>query len=331
VTVHFIGTLGKIPYKQATVRKIRFLHMTDLPEIVKVISGKGFIPIDEDYFGALQIMLYTQVLREPTNLSRNFTFNPDKSFYAHICFCIDDFVLQTFDVNFDQQAFIIHEAQAQQDLLSLICAYDGILDSFVVVASALATVISRINLIKNHPVLRFKPNRIRFECYADTALVLTLKGTALDKCKIEDGDNVPPPPPPPPVDKVPPGTPVDVTLPDDGIDDGGDTVPFPIDQPPPPLDFPIGVQCSKYLCIAEITSGLNGTQRRETVFFGVIEDFYFSPQSGGDKPTILITCYGIPLPEGDDVCSPSPTTYVFLQTDLDDYISHEIISVELVP
>lgn len=185
----------------------------------------------------MQIYLYVQVLRESESVSRNFTWNPDKSFFAHVTFCIDEFVLWEHDVNFDSQVFFVHDGQASQNLLSLICAYDGVLDSFVQVGQILGTVLSRTNLITNHPYLRFQPNRIRFECFGSTALVLTLKGTFLEKCRPEDGNPVPPPPPPSPVPFTPPGTPVEVSPPEDGLDDGGDTVPFPIDelQPPPPF------------------------------------------------------------------------------------------------
>lgn len=208
-----------------------------LPDIVRIVSGKGIITIPESYFSALQISLYVQVLREPRSPSKNFTWNPDRSFYAHVAFCIDDFVLRGEDVNFASQVFDIHNGQDSQNLLSLICAYDGILDSFVSIGNVIGVVLSRTNLIKAHPYLRMPINRIRFECFASTALKLTLKGIALSKCTLEDGDSTPPPPPPPPVELVPPSTPVVTSPAEDGDSDGGDTVPDPLDQPdiPPPV------------------------------------------------------------------------------------------------
>lgn len=209
---------------------------TEFAPIERIISGKGVITIPEDWGSALQIFLYTQVIRDVATPSLNLTFNPDKGFYAHITFCIDDFVLQTFDVNFRSQVFEILKNQESQNLLSLICAYDGILDSFVQVGNVIGVVLSRQNKIKSHPYLRFKPNVIRFECFSSCALKLTLKGTELVKCAFEDGSSTPPPPPPPPTPQVPSEDPVVVSPPLPPEQPGGgedDTLPFPTDDFPP--------------------------------------------------------------------------------------------------
>lgn len=208
--------------------------MAEFDPVQRMISGKGIITIPEDWGGALQIFLYTSLARDVQTPSKNLTFNPDKGFYAHICFCIDDYVLYSLDVNFEQQVFLIHDQQPSQNLLSLICAYDGILDSFVQLGDAISVVISRTNLIKSHQYLRFRPNKIRFECFSSCALQLTLKGTKLDRCNLEDGTSSPPPPPPPPYPKVPADVPVIVDPPEPGDDEGEDTSPFPIDQFPDP-------------------------------------------------------------------------------------------------
>lgn len=265
---------------------------TEIPEIVRTISGKGVITIPENFVEALQIYLYVQVLRESQSVSRNLTWNPDRSFYAHVTFCIDNFVLWEYDVNFDKQVFLVHDGQASQNLLSLICAYDGVLDSFVQVGQILGTVLSRTNLITNHPYLRFQPNRIRFECFGSTALVLTLKGTFLEKCRPEDGSPVPPPPPPPPVPFVPPGTPVEVSPPEDGLDDGGDTIPFPIDEPPDPgIDFPFGEECVLYNVTAVVSSiNLENSPRTITLpVFGIISGARIDPPA----PNTQSFTYGV--------------------------------------
>lgn len=262
---------------------------TALPEIVRVISGKGIITIPEDYFSALQICLYVQVLREPRTPSRNLTWNPDRSFYAHITFCIDDFVLREEDVNFNSQVYDLHDGQSSQNLLSLICAYDGILDSFVSVGNVIGVTLSRTNLIKSHPYLRSRINRIRFECFSNTALQLTLKGTALEKCDPQDGTSTPPPPPPPPVTPVLPDEPVTVSPPEDGDNDGGDTVPFPTDSPEE-SGFPIGEPCESVTLAWSTTDGNgNVTQITQTVF-AVVDGQRITGTPGSYE--VFVTCQG---------------------------------------
>lgn len=217
-----------------------------LEDIVRNISGKGIINIPATYRESLEVLLYVQVLREPRNVSRNFTWNPDKSFYAHITFCIDDFVLAEYDVSFESQVYCIHRSQPSQNLLSLICAYDGILDSFVQVGNAIGFVISRTNLITEHPFVTFQANKIRFECFSTSALKLTLKGTKLAKCRPEDGEPLLPPPPPEPIIKVPFDEPILTSEAYDEEEDGGDTVPNPIDFPEV-VDLPFGAECLPYL------------------------------------------------------------------------------------
>jgi len=261
-----------------------------LPEIVRTISGKGIITIPEDYLSALQILLYVQVLREPLSPSRNFTWNPDRSFYAHIAFCQDDFVVREEDVNFNSQVYELWNGQESQNLLSLICAYDGILDSFVSVGNVIGITLSRTNLIKSHPYVRPLFNRIRFECFASTALLLTLKGTSLEKCDPQDGSSQPPPSPPPPATPVPPTEPVEVSPPEDGLDDGGDTIPFPIDEPEPGGDFPQGEPCESVVMVWNTIDGSgNASQITQTVF-GIVEGQRISGTPGSFE--IFVTCQG---------------------------------------
>jgi hypothetical protein len=205
---------------------------TFLPSIERTISGKGVIEIPEDYGSALSILLYTQVIRDVRSPSVNLTYNPDRGFYANVCFCVGDFVLATFAVNYKQQVFEVLSNQPSQNLLSLICAYEGILDSFVQYASAFQIPYIKINRIYSHSYLRFLPNKIKFECFGSCALRLTLKGIELDRCEIDQGNSASPPPPPDPISEVPFDVPLVITPAYDGGDDGGDTVPFPIDGDP---------------------------------------------------------------------------------------------------
>lgn len=190
--------------------------MANPADIVRTISGKGEIRITDDFQDTSSIFLYVQVLRKSTNVSINYTWNPDKSFYAHVAFCIDDFVLQTYDVNFEQQAFQVWDGMSAQNLLATKC-----------LASQL---IPGESLIAQMEYNSFQANKIKFECFASTALKLTLKGDALDVCLEEHKRPQPPPPPPPPLPQVPPGTPVQVSPGYDDPQGDADTDPFPADE-----------------------------------------------------------------------------------------------------
>lgn len=303
---------------------------TPQPEIVRTISGKGVILIPEDYFSSLQIILYAQILRKPKNRSANITWNPDRSFYAHITFCFDDFVLSEFDMNFDSQMWIIHDGQSGQNLLSLICAYDGILDSFVSIGNVIGVTLSRTNLIKSHPYLRFVPNRIRFECFSDSAITLTLKGTALDKCDFQDGDNTPPPPPPPPVEEVPSGEFVEVSPPFDGDEDGGDTLPFPGDFIPDPPILPAGEECLLY----EVSGVLENPNGPNTISIpivftaqGIIEDVFV--ESDTDPGTTAANLYCICGGEPGNTCIQG--TKVEILSQFDEGATFTLDMVNLLP
>lgn len=299
--------------------------MAALPEIQRTISGKGEIRIPEQYTEALQIYLYTQVVRKVLTPSLNTTFNPDKSFYAHISFCIDDYVLYNLDVNFDQQAYLIHDGGVAQNLLSLICAYDGILDSFVELGISLDIVVSRINRIKNHPYNRFVPNKIKFECFASTALVLTLKGTELEKCNSADGEPVPPPPPPAPRAALPPGTPIETTPPYDDPSGGQDTQPFPIDEPEEPPST--GDPCVSY----DVTYRYlrQGVEFIATIpLWGEIGNIAIDNDSTGTGSRVSIECRGISISEP---CGTFRFVRVESEGNLNFYSDATIISIVASP
>jgi hypothetical protein len=264
--------------------------MPELIRVERIISGKGLIQIPTEYNNALDIFLYANLIRDSSNPSINFTWNPDKGFYAHITFCIDDYVLYGFDMNFKNQVWEIFTNQPSQNLLSLICQYDGILDSFVSVGNVIGITLSRTNLIKNHPYQRFRPNKIRFECFAECAIKLTLTGNELQKCNPIDGEETPPPPPPePPTSLLPPTSPVEVSPPYEGENDGGDTVPFPIDSPPDE-EFPVGEPCILFRVIFETVDGGGNVGEIVEIVFGVIDNVEIEGSIG--NYSIFITCQG---------------------------------------
>jgi len=216
----------------------------ELPVFERTISGRGVLQIPEEYQKALDVFLYTQLLRPNRTEYLNVAYNPGRKFLANVTFCIDEYVYADYAINYDNQVIQIFDGQASQNLLSLICAHDDVLDSFTSFAVALGIFVSRNNSIKEHKYKTFVPNRLRFVCYGTTALRISLRGNAFSQCDEQDGTPTPPPPKPVPLPPLPPDEPVEVSPPYDGVDDGGDTRPIPIDDYP--VDAPPTEQCLSY-------------------------------------------------------------------------------------
>jgi len=178
--------------------------MAEIPPIERVISGKGIIKIPQAFNKARQILLYVDLLRPPTNEYQNYTWNPSRSFYAHVAFCIDNYVLYDYDVNFAQQVFQVFEGQDSQNYLALYCSHEDVLNSFVQYAVASGFPYFKNNSIKDYPYTVFIPNNIKFFCYTDCALRLTLSAREFFTCDPDAGQPTPPPPPPPQWRRHPP-------------------------------------------------------------------------------------------------------------------------------
>ena len=253
--------------------------MVDLPEVSRTISGKGEIKIPNEYGKAKNAYLYINVIRRVKTPSLNFTWNPDKGFYAHVSFCIDDYVLQTYDVNFVEQVFHVYDGMQSQILVSLKCAVREIL--------------GRTPLISTHKHNTFDANRIKFECFASTALKLTLKGEKLDLCDEEDAAPNAPPNPPPKIPEVPPDAGLEVDPPYEDDPDGNNTNPFPGDEEKN-NDFPIGDVCEQLNVTIRYRLSPNEEFRNSTEgVYGPINsiDYVEDPRQPGIY-TFVINCRG---------------------------------------
>lgn len=245
--------------------------------IIRTISGKGEIRIPNEYKDTSSIFLYCQVLRKVRTPSINLQWNPDKGFYAHVAFCIDDFVLQTFDINFEQQVFQVWDGMSAQVLLAVKC-----------LASQL---IPNEALITQMEYNSFNANKIKFECFASTALQLTLKGDALDVCLESHKRPQPPPPPPPPLPQIPYNKDAKVSPPYDDPQGQQDTQPFPGDKVETPTQ---GNPCTAYMVTYSYTAiNTGGNTNRITNqvirLWGVIGAIKAGRDSKGD-PQISIEC-----------------------------------------
>jgi len=258
--------------------------MAELTRFERVISGTGSIRIPDEYRNARDVYLYIDEVRKPHNEYLNVSWRPPRGFYANVTFCVDDHVWRDFAVDFKSQVFLIYSGQASQNLLSLICALDNVLDSFVNFAAQLLFFYTKNNSIKSHGYETFIPNNIRFRCYSNAALRLVLTGNELDRCNPADGTPTPPPPPPPPPTPVPTDEAVEVSPPYED-DDELTYEPFPTDEEPDGGDQII---CGLYLVTLRIIQPGGGSFAAPYYARGVVEDArIFLPGDGSEQIQIF--------------------------------------------
>jgi hypothetical protein len=233
----------------------------------------------------------------PKNRYLNKNWSPDQGQYANLTFCYQDYVALSFAQKYELQSWIVHNNESSQLGASLVCMYDGILDTFVNFAIALnLPVIQRQNDIKEHPYSSFQYDELRFDCYADTALTLTLIGEKIAKCKPGDAPTRPPQIPPRQTETVPPGVPLSeesVPLsPPYGDEPSDKENPFPGDIPtPPPVDeFPVGEECVPIQMRWYAQDGDGNEQTISRVVFGVVEGQRVVGSPG--SYSIFVTCQG---------------------------------------
>ena len=250
----------------------------------RIISGTGEIALTQPFRDSLDIWLYVDVIRMPGNMYINKNWTPSRSDFAKITWLYQGYVQREDTLRYPRQMLQVFENQSSQNLLALICAYDGILDSFFELATCIAECvpISRTNLIKERQYKQYTVDRLQFKCYNDAALRLTLKSRRLEKCDNDDGRRRPPPPPPPPPVMVPPGTPVqdqgyDISPPlPDNIEG---TQPNPLDEEN--ADFPVGEEC-EIIGIRAVADApiLPMPIDVSTAVYGPLEGFTFNTDDG---------------------------------------------------
>jgi len=220
---------------------------TELSPLIRTVSGKGSIAIPEDFANASLIVLYMDVIREARSVYRNFNSNPSESFFARVAACYDDYVLQSFQVEFDRQMFQVFPGDVSDVMQAVKCLERSLflpLKAIAIIAGGDITIPDPFPLDVYEPQ-GYVPNNFKFVCYGGTALRLTLKGFENENCGDAEFPRKKPPTPPPPPDKFDPDEPVDVSPPDPNYPD--DTDPFEGDEVlEPPLELPIEGECLRY-------------------------------------------------------------------------------------
>lgn len=283
----------------------------------RTISGRGVFRIDEKFDDCRLITLYSSVLRQPKNRYLNKNWSPDQGQYANLTFCYQDYVALSFSQKYEMQSWVVHNNESSQVGASLVCMYDGLLDTFVNFAIALGIpVVQRENDIKEHPYSSFQFDELRFDCYADCALTLTLIGEKIAKCSPDDAPTRPPQLPPPRPPSLPPGTPLsEDTVPlsppyeDEDIDKEN---PFPGDasRPPEEPDFPAGEECVPIQMRWYTQDSEGNEQIIARNVFGVVEGQRIVGSPG--NYSVFITCRG----DANGACLPLQEFEFFTYTGL---------------
>ena len=94
---------------------------TELPPLTRIVSGKGTISLPDEFANASLIVLYVDVVREAQSVYRNFNSNPPESFFARVSACYDDYVLHSFQLEFDRQAFQVFPGDVSDVMQAVKC------------------------------------------------------------------------------------------------------------------------------------------------------------------------------------------------------------------
>jgi hypothetical protein len=212
----------------------------------RVISGKGSLRIPPGESPYRYVVVYADVIRMPKNAYLNFAYNPPLSRYATLNFLRKGYLIESKPLGYSSQSFDFIGDPAGQALLAIKCAYDGILQSFVNLATGIGgtpggigmAVINVVDLIARYENLDLVWDEIKVVCYADTLVQLRAYKLEYDTCDPENNKGFKPPKPPSKRPMIPPGTPYpDVSPPYEPDperppqqDEDGDE-PFPGDEP----------------------------------------------------------------------------------------------------
>lgn len=232
----------------------------------RIISGKGVLKLSATAADESKVInIFADVVRLPSNPYLNFAYNPPRARYATLQLLRGGYVVDTLVMEYENQVWERYPDQGGQSLYAIACAYQGILDSFANLGTALGlTLTEKENDIKGWEHIKLWFDEIKVVCYSDTAIRVVVEDIAYDFClDLDTPDGAPPPTPPAPPPEVPVGVPMTdattpVSPPYEEPDDGGDTVPYPDDAPDPFPDLPLGTACQVFTCTCTV-------KRRNTV------------------------------------------------------------------
>lgn len=267
---------------------------------IRRISGTGLILLSSADMNYRRYTLFADIIRKPRTPYLNTNSSPPKTFYGVISLMKNDYVVQTYKIEFDAQIYTFDADITGQAINTIKCVYDGILVSFENLGTALGlTVISVENDITLWKNLPLQWDSIRVQCFGDCAIQLVLKGLKYDFCEADDEIPGPPPTPPAKPTSVSPGVATNISP---AYTNDTLTAPAPIDLTfvPPP----IGNQCQQYSVLVQYNNTLNQPVQEVRPFYGPIGRVRSVPNGSGSR--LEIECRGI----GNQGCKPF-TWYTF--------------------
>lgn len=209
----------------------------EIPALVEErnISGRGIflVPASPAY---RRLYLYVNVVRRPRVNFLSSKYNPDKSEYAKILWTRNGYVLREDTVNFDYQLLEWDKEPASFLAYYMVCAFkqiEGYLTYLAPFIPAPPLVIDPTDVLYAEPVDTI-PDKITVVCRGSTALNMKLYALNYDVGCSEAAPSPKESPDPDPVETVAPDVGVGTSAPYEDPNDGGDTIPSPIDEPEAP-------------------------------------------------------------------------------------------------
>lgn len=283
--------------------------------IDRVVSGKGVILCPPSSVGYRYQSLSCEVIRDATGSYRSYRYSPEKGQFANICFMKDGYVINQVRMEFLKQRFVSYPDVTGEILLALRCAQYSELRSFYNTDKLITgSAILQNNPIKDFAPLDFGWDEALVDCFADCAIALHLFTEDYDSCVVVGEENLPPSPPPhspplpPPVPKVDVGVPLpsvgqnSLSVPYDGKNDNGKSIPNPLDVAPPlppNPNFPLGKPCQRIDIKVEIKFNAQAGGQPTIYPIGIYGEFSGSVEvdnlysAGGFSIGVKIECRGI--------------------------------------
>jgi hypothetical protein len=235
----------------------------------RTFSGKGTLKLATTDKNFRHGVLYLSVLRPPRQIYANNAWNPSRSYYCNLVFRRNGYAMDEATQRYNQQSWDVIADITYQVLAAVKCSYKLIIGTVQNPVNVLAGGSPVISALDSMSALQLAWDEVLFQCYADTAIQARFYTVPIEGCEPNSKSQQPPPPPPPPRTPVPPGTPLtDLSTPYDGIDDGGNTQPYPGDKltPPPPPD------CTKMNVTVKYTLDGFGEQTRTIGVYAPVGD-----------------------------------------------------------
>lgn len=308
----------------------------------RIISNRGLFLYTVDDRDR-DFILRTRILRPPSINYPNKNYSREPSLYGYIEWEYQGQMQRVDRINYENQDFYWLQDITGQLAYGLICAINRIFLDLAIIRTVLQVPPPAEPPVAELNITQRRFDRILIDCRDDTALLceLWVRRYVVDCAEAEPPDRPPPPPPPTPLPPFEPGTPLtpetgfQPSPPYDGVDDGGDTSPSPIDTPQslPEPEYPKGDICEIWRVRIRVFGNQQGQPEDDTVEIPIFAPLFDEPRtvvnirSQGSQlvARLIVNCRGIALP-GFPPCGP-PGEY---DIDLISYAMPAVMGAEIL-